>query len=132
MTPDRDPDAELTDAELSDPWTHLYDAKRRIKFLDNLTQRQGERLRDYAEAQAKAMPNLVSYLNVSAVEEPASLERIIAIRPSVADIRFYPEFWSGTEHPENVADIIAAGTRRYAADLVRKVVEVTNPRWFTT
>lgn len=132
MTPDRDPDAELTEAEFSDPWTHLYEAKRRIKFLDALVKRQGDRLRDYAEAQDKAMPDLVSYLKVAAVTELSSMDKIITIRPDAYDIRFQPEFLQDIRHPENVADMIYAAGRRYADDLFRKIASVANPRWLTT
>lgn len=120
----------LTDDEVADPWTHLVTAKKRIKLLDQTIRLQGERLRDYAEAQARALPDIASYLRVAAVEETETLDKILAIRPEGFDIRFRREMLLDVTHPSNIADVIEAGLKRYAEDLLRKVAKVTNVGWF--
>ena len=128
-TLERDEDL-LTSEEMADPWTHLVEAKKRIQTADQIIRRQGERLRDYAEAQARALPDVASSIRVAAVEEANSQARILAIRPEAFDIRFQREMLMDVTHPSNIADIIEAGLKRYSEDLLRKVAKVTNIGWF--
>lgn len=119
----------LSDEEIRDPWTHLAHAKARLVQLEEFAERMGDQLRDYAEAQARAMPNLVSFLNVSAIERLDTGERILTIRPEALDVRFTNQMLA-VNHPENIAREIEVAVRRYADDLTRKVANVTNLKWF--
>ena len=129
-TLERDEDL-LTSDEMADPWTHLVEAKKRIQTADQIIRRQGERLRDYAESQARALPDVVSYIKVAALEETeGQAKKILAIRPEAFDIRFQREMLMDVKHPSNIADIIEAGLKRYSEDLLRKVVKAKNIGWF--